>query len=345
MSAQIPVQDDELPEKSQTGTGGDINGAGSTQASSANGRSRRDVEVDNLVGLYFKDAATVPLLSTQEEITLAQLIEQGQEARKSLLSGQQHSTSQAKKIRQQIQQGNDACRRLILSNTRLVISVAKKYLGRGVPFLDLIQEGNIGLVRALKKFDYRQGNKFSTYATWWIRQAITRVIANQSRTIRIPVHMMDRITKMYRVKQMLQQDLRREPRIDELASALALPPDKVKKMLRYAKNPISLNIPIGSDQDGVLGEFIEDEESPTPEETTTIVLLRERLEEIFREQVPPREARVLRLRYGLPDGNIHTLQEIGDKLGVSRERVRQIQQQALRRLRRREIRSLLENVN
>ncbi|HMK07798.1 MAG TPA: sigma-70 family RNA polymerase sigma factor, partial [Anaerolineales bacterium] len=232
----------------------------------------------------------------------------------------------------QIEDGWAAREHLITANSRLVISVAKKYMGRGVPFLDLIQEGNIGLIRAAKKFDYRRGHKFSTYATWWIRQAVTRAIADQGRTIRVPVHMGDQINKLLRISHQLTQRLGRDPSTDELADALTVTPKKVENMIQVARRPLSLETPTDEEEDSVLGDFIEDEESPAPAETVTQSLLREHLHEVL-NTLPPREVRILQLRYGLLDGQSYTLEEVGRKMGVTRERVRQIEAQALSRLR------------
>jgi RNA polymerase primary sigma factor len=235
-------------------------------------------------------------------------------------------------LKQLIDDGWLALDQLLKSNSRLVISVAKKHVGRGVSFLDLIQEGNIGLMRSAKKFDYRRGYKFSTYATWWIRQAITRAVADQGRTIRIPVHMSDQLSKMFRVQHELTQKLGHPPSTEELATELDVPPSKIKRMLKTAQHPLSLDMPIIADEDSVLGDFIEDSETPAPDDTATHNLLRQQLEAIL-AALPAREARILQLRFGLQDGKRHTLQEVGEKMGVSRERVRQIESQALRRLR------------
>jgi RNA polymerase primary sigma factor len=221
---------------------------------------------------------------------------------------------------------------LITANSRLVISIAKKYVGRGVAFLDLIQEGNIGLMRAAKKFEYRRGFKFSTYATWWIRQAVTRAIADQGRTIRIPVHMSDQLTKMFRAQHELTQDLGRDPEIEEIADALQVSQDRVQYMLRVAQYPLSIELPTTFDDDTVLGDFIEDVESPNPDESATHSMLRQQLEQAF-EELPPREVRILKLRFGLSDGKKYTLRETGEKMGVTRERIRQIESKALQRLR------------
>jgi RNA polymerase primary sigma factor len=221
---------------------------------------------------------------------------------------------------------------LIRANSRLVISVAKKYIGRGVPFLDLIQEGNIGLLRTADKFDYRLGHKFSTYATWWIRQAVTRAIADQSRTIRVPVHMGDQINKMLRTSHRLTQELGREPTPEELANALDIPMRRAEEMLRAARHPLSLEMPVDDEGESELGDFIEDSDSPTPVDDVSASMLQQELQEMLQD-LPPRAVRILKLRYGLVDGETYTLEEVGRKLGVTRERVRQIEAQALSRLR------------
>ena len=300
-----------------------------------------NIDTKDLLGLYFKDAAHVPLLTAEQELKLAKQIERGRKARQILATGDLRPEKR--------QEFNDAIRgeweaveHLITANTRLVISVAKKHMGRGVPFIDLIQEGNIGLMRAAKKFDYKRGYKFSTYATWWIRQAVTRAIADQGRTIRIPVHMGDQISRLFRTQHKLKQDLERDPTDEELAHDLQISPDKVRYMFQVARRPLSLEMPTTIEGDAVLGDFIEDGETPSPDETTTHQILREQLEEVM-EELPAREARILRLRYGIPDGKSHTLQEVGNKVGVSRERVRQIEAQALRRLRRPGVRRKLQD--
>ena len=290
-----------------------------------------NIDISDTIGLYLKEAARVPLLNANEEIDLAQRIEQGRMAREELATGNV-SLHRRRELRRLIEEGWEAREHLIIANSRLVISVAKKYMGRGVPFLDLIQEGNIGLMRAAKKFDYQRGFKFSTYATWWIRQAVTRAIADQSRTIRVPVHMGDRISKMLRIQHQLKQKLSRDPTIEELAEALEVPTNKVEHMIQVARRPLSLQMPIGDEEDNMLGDFIEDQDSPPPDETATKNMLREHLGTVL-DQLPPREARILQLRYGLIDGQILTLNEVGRKMGVTRERVRQIEAQALRRLR------------
>ena len=242
------------------------------------------------------------------------------------------SSHRRSELRRLVDDGWAAREHLITANSRLVISVAKKYMGRGVPFLDLIQEGNIGLMRAAKKFDYHRGYKFSTYATWWIRQAVTRAVADQGRTIRVPVHMGDQISKMLRTQHQLKQKLSRDPTPEELAEELEVTPKKVEHMIQVARRPLSLQMPIGDEEDDMLGDFIEDHDAPPPDETATNNLLREHMKDIL-DRLPPREARILQLRYGLLDGQILTLNEVGRKMGVTRERVRQIEAQALRRLR------------
>ena len=290
-----------------------------------------NIDTDDTIGLYLKEVSRVPLLNAEEEVDLAQRIERGRMAREELAKGNV-STRRRLELRQLIEDGWEAREHLITANSRLVISVAKKYMGRGVPFLDLIQEGNIGLIRATKKFDYRRGHKFSTYATWWIRQAVTRAIADQGRTIRVPVHMGDQINKLLRIQHQLTQRLGREPTVEELAVALDVPPKKVENMIQVARRPLSLETPTDDEEDSVLGDFIEDEDAPPPDDSATYNLLREHLEDVL-NGLPPREVRILQLRYGLLDGQAYTLEEVGRKMGVTRERVRQIEAQALSRLR------------
>jgi len=235
-------------------------------------------------------------------------------------------------LRDTIYDGELAQTHLIRANARLVISVAKKYIGRGVPFLDLIQEGNIGLIRATNKFEYRRGHKFSTYATWWIRQAVSRAVADQGRTIRVPVHMGDQLNRMRRVQMRLTQDLGREPTMDELAVGMETTPDKVENLLEIARRPVSLETPIDDEGDSTFGDFVEDVNSPAPAEEVATNLLHEQLKGAL-DRLPPREAQILRLRYGLEDGRVYTLEEVGQAIGVTRERVRQLEAQALNRLR------------
>jgi RNA polymerase primary sigma factor len=291
-----------------------------------------ETDVDDLISLYMQQAANHKLLKAEEEVDLAQRMEQGHLARQELSGGDVDSLRR-NELTKLIEAGWQARECMIRANSRLVISIAKKYSGRGMPFLDLIQEGNIGLLRAIKKFDYRRGIKFSTYATWWIRQAVTRAIADQSRTIRVPAHMFDRISKMFRIQHQLTQDLQREPLIGELAEALDVSPSKIKTMLRIARYPVSLDQRISNEGDTELGDLIENEEAPDPDLTATITLLKEHVEEIL-SLLPPREARVLKLRYGLSDGQPYTLSEVGQKFGLSRERIRQIEANAFQRLRR-----------
>ncbi len=289
------------------------------------------IAMDDTIGLYLKEVGKVPLLTAEEETELARRMEAGIAARKRLEQNglQPHEIEE---LRQKVQDGSQAREHLIRANSRLVISVAKKYIGRGVPFLDLIQEGNIGLIRAANKFNYKLGHKFSTYATWWIRQAVTRAIADQSRTIRVPVHMGDQINKLLRVSHRLTQELGREPTSEELANALDIPTRKAEEMLKVARHPLSLEMPTDDEGESELGDFVEDEGVIAPDEEVSSQMLREVLQEILQE-LPPREVRILQLRYGLVDGETYTLEEVGKKLGVTRERVRQIEAQALSRLR------------
>ena len=289
------------------------------------------IDADDTIGLYLKEIGRVPLLTAAEEVSLAKRMEKAKFARERLAKGSVTPRKRAD-LQAVIEDGMAAREHLITANSRLVISVAKKYIGRGVPFLDLIQEGNIGLIRAAKKFDYHRGHKFSTYATWWIRQAVTRAIADQGRTIRVPVHMGDQINKMLRVSHQLTQDLGRDPTTDELGVALNVTAKKVESIIQVARRPLSLETPTDEEDDSVLGDFIQDEDSPEPVEIATHNLLREQIADVL-NGLPPREVRILQLRYGLLDGESYTLEEVGKKMGVTRERVRQIEAQALSRLR------------
>ena len=300
-----------------------------------------NIDTDDTIGLYLKEVSRVPLLTAEQEVELAQRIERGRMAREELARGRVESHRRTE-LRNLIEDGWQAREHLVTANSRLVISVAKKYMGRGVHFLDLIQEGNIGLIRATKKFDYRRGHKFSTYATWWIRQAVTRAIADQGRTIRVPVHMGDQINKLLRLQHQLTQRLGRDPSVDELAEALEVSPRKIENMIQVARRPLSLETPTDDEEDSVLGDFIEDNEAPAPDETATYNLLREHLTQVL-DDLPPREVRILQLRYGLLDGQSYTLEEVGRKMGVTRERVRQIEAQALSRLRHPSIRIKLRD--
>ncbi|WP_376789631.1 sigma-70 family RNA polymerase sigma factor [Thermoflexus sp.] len=289
------------------------------------------LESDDTLALYLKEVGRIPLLTPEEEVALAQRIERGRQAERRLAQGNL-SPEERRRLEEIAADGRAAQDHLILANTRLVISVAKKYIGRGLPLSDLIQEGNIGLIRAVKKFDWRRGHKFSTYATWWIRQAVTRAIADQSRTIRVPVHMGDQINRLLRLQQQLVQELGRDPTVEELAEAMAIPPSRVEQLLQMARQPISLETPTDDEEESVLGDFIEDREAASPAEAVSQQMLREILHEIL-ATLSPREVRILKLRYGLVDGRMYTLEEVGRKLGVTRERVRQIEAQALARLR------------
>ena len=263
------------------------------------------VSIEDPVRMYLKEIGKVPLLSSDEEIELAKKIELGDE---------------------------EAKKRLAEANLRLVVSIAKRYVGRGMQFLDLIQEGNLGLIKAVEKFDYRKGYKFSTYATWWIRQAITRSIADQARTIRIPVHMVETINKLIRVSRQLVQDLGREPNPEEIAEQMDMPVERVREVLKISQEPVSLETPIGEEDDSHLGDFIEDDDSPAPHDAAAYTLLKEQLEEVM-STLTPREAKVLKLRFGLEDGKARTLEEVGRQFEVTRERIRQIEAKALRKLR------------
>jgi RNA polymerase primary sigma factor len=301
-----------------------------------NQRTIDAADAGDSIGTYLSQAARVPLLTRDEEVVLAKRIERGRDASCKLAKANGSAKKRVELINL-VEDGVAAREHLILANVRLVFSVAKKYCGRGMPLMDLVQEGHIGLMRAAKKFDYKRGYKFSTYATWWIRQAITRSVADQGRTIRLPVHMGERISKMYRVRHSLIQSLGRLPRIDELADALQDKPENVAKMLKFSKHTLSLELPVGEDDDAVLGDFIEDQEAPPPEDKTGQVLLKERMKDLL-DTLPPREVRVLQLRFGLYGTRQHTLNEVGQKMGITRERVRQIQAQAIRRLRKNSLR-------
>jgi RNA polymerase primary sigma factor len=329
---------DEDPESQENGQPGEEDFAEEDQEpvdSSLKSDSTVDIleqiEAGDMVSLYIREAARVPLLKAEEEVELAQRIELCRLAQQELGRGKV-SQNRQKELRRIIQEGQVARERLIRANTRLVISVAKKYNNRGLPFLDLIQEGNIGLMRAVKNYDYRKGFKFSTYATWWIRQAISRALAEQSRTIRLPVHMSDQVNRMRRVQGQLHQDLGRTPSREELAEALDVSTEKVDQLIGVGRTPISLQTPVGEDEDEVLGDLIEDAASPDPEESTSELMMNADLWERL-ETLPPRELQVLQMRYGLKGEEPLSLSEIGRRLGVTRERARQLEAQALKRLR------------
>ncbi|MCZ7539110.1 MAG: sigma-70 family RNA polymerase sigma factor [Anaerolineae bacterium] len=291
------------------------------------------LETDDVVGLYLKEAGRVPLLTAEEEVALAKRMEAGQFAAEQLQEMADYLTAgERAELEALIADAEAAQEYLVRANSRLVISVAKKYIGRGVHFLDLIQEGNIGLIRAARKFEYQRGHKFSTYATWWIRQAVSRAVADQGRTIRVPVHMGDQINRLRRISTHLTQELSRDPTSDELADAMDTTPDKINTLIEISRRPISLETPIEEDADSEYGDFIEDKNSPQPAEVVTQNLLREHLQQAL-ARLPEREAHILELRYGLLDGETHTLEEVGRQIGVTRERVRQLEAQALNRLR------------
>ncbi len=291
------------------------------------------IAADDTISLYLKEMARVPLLTTEEETTLARSLEQGRLAEVELRKmGAGADLDRVDELKAIIRAGNRSRDHLIKANTRLVVSIAKKYMGQGVPFSDLIQEGNLGLMKAVEKFDYHRGYKFSTYATWWIRQAITRALADQGRTIRVPVHMSDRIRKLHQISRQLEQAWGRKPTPEELAHELELEPSKVRWMLRVSRHPVSLERPVGEEEDSELGNFIEDEDAPTPPDAAYHHLLQEKLEDVL-STLTPREARILRLRFGLQNGRSYTLEEVGKKFGLTRERIRQIEGQALRKLR------------
>jgi RNA polymerase primary sigma factor len=289
------------------------------------------IDIDDSISLYLKEIGRVPLLTADEEVSLAKRMERGREARLKLTQGID-DPAERERLLAAVKDGQAAQEHLIKANSRLVVSVAKKYVGRGVPFLDLIQEGNIGLIRAVKKFDYRRGYKFSTYATWWIRQAVTRAIADQGRTIRVPVHMYEQINRLTRTSRQLVQELGRDPTTEEIAERLGVPPRKVEQIIRVSQRPLSLEMPVGEEEDSYLGDFIEDAEADSPTDSASHTMLRQVIDEIF-ESLTPREVRILQLRFGLVDGYSYTLEEVGKKFGVTRERIRQIEAQALGRLR------------
>ena len=291
------------------------------------------IDTDDVVGLYLKEAGRVPLLTAEQEVELARRMEAAVFARKQLEKhGDSLPLDDVYSLRETILDGDAAQEHLIRANARLVISVAKKYIGRGVPFLDLIQEGNIGLIRATNKFEYQRGHKFSTYATWWIRQAVSRAVADQGRTIRVPVHMGDQLNRMRRIQLQLTQELGREPTIDELAVGMETTPDKIEDLMEISRRPVSLETPIDEEGDSTFGDFVEDASSPAPAEEVATHLLHEQLTQAL-NRLPAREAQILRLRYGLEDGRVYTLEEVGQTIGVTRERVRQLEAQALNRLR------------
>ena len=297
------------------------------------------VSVEDPVRMYLKEIGKVPLLSADEEIELAQNMEDGAVATEKInvLKGRLDEEKaeikeEIKTLQRDVDKGADAKKRLAEANLRLVVSIAKRYVGRGMLFLDLIQEGNLGLIKAVEKFDYKKGYKFSTYATWWIRQAITRAIADQARTIRIPVHMVETINKLIRVSRQLLQELGREPSPEEIAKEMNMPVERVREILKISQEPVSLETPIGEEEDSHLGDFIKDDNVPVPADAAAFTLLKEQLEEVL-GTLTEREQKVLTLRFGLEDGRARTLEEVGKEFNVTRERIRQIEAKALRKLR------------
>ncbi len=302
------------------------------------------INVEDPVRMYLKEIGKVPLLSAEEEIDLAQTMEDGNVAIEKIQilkeriedsddeKEKEEIRGEIKELQLAVDHGSDAKKRLAEANLRLVVSIAKRYVGRGMLFLDLIQEGNLGLIKAVEKFDYRKGYKFSTYATWWIRQAITRAIADQARTIRIPVHMVETINKLIRVSRQLLQELGREPSPEEIAEEMSMPVDRVREILKISQEPVSLETPIGEEEDSHLGDFIKDDNVPVPADAAAFTLLKEQLEEVL-GTLTEREQKVLTLRFGLEDGRARTLEEVGKEFNVTRERIRQIEAKALRKLR------------
>jgi len=292
-----------------------------------------NVPIDDSVGLYFREMGQQGLLSASDEVQLAKEIEAGNEANIRLQEGIEGLSFDETEALISARDVGDAARALLIrANTRLVVSIAKKYRGRGLQFLDLIQEGNVGLMKAVEKYDYRRGNRFSTYATWWIRQAVTRALANHGRTIRIPAHLGGRISKLYQMAQELEQQFGRQPTAEEIAVRMELPAERVRWMLRTSRQPVHLERPVGDESDAELGDFIEDNDAPPPVEAVAQNMLTEEIGDIL-DQLTPREARILRLRYGLQDGESRTLKEVGEMFGLSRERIRQLEKEALRKLR------------
>ena len=291
-----------------------------------------EIESDDLVNLYLGEVGHIPLLEAEQERELASIYRRGRKAHKLLAQQESLKPEERNRLEQEVREGDRARAHLINANSRLVMSLVKNYLGLGVPFLDLVQEGNLGLMKAIEKFDPELGYKLSTYATWWIRQALTRAVAAQGRTIRLPIHTIEGIKKLRHTSWRIQQQLDREPTIEELAEALGINENKIEQLMRMSKRTISLEKPVGEEGESTLGQFIEDEGSPRPAEIATRELAKEDLEEAL-GSLTPRQERILRLRYGLEDGEPHTLKEIADKFGLTRERIRQIEGEALRRLR------------
>jgi RNA polymerase primary sigma factor len=301
-------------------------------ASKADAEAARTAATSDPVRMYLKEIGRVPLLSAAEEVDLAKRVEAGLFASEKLTTVRDLPVGLERELEQVERDGQFAKKKLIEANLRLVVSIAKRYVGRGMLFLDLIQEGNLGLIRAVEKFDYTKGYKFSTYATWWIRQAITRAIADQARTIRIPVHMVETINKLLRVQRQMLQDLGREPTPEELGEHLELPPERVREIQKLAQEPVSLETPIGEEEDSNLGDFIEDSDAIVPIDAASFILLQEQLDAIL-HTLSDREKKVIQLRFGLTDGHARTLEEVGREFGVTRERIRQIESKTLSKLR------------
>ncbi len=291
-----------------------------------------NISVDDGVGLYLREMTRVALLTNEEEVRLAKAIAKSRGANRKLVNKEYRNDADFRKVQAEIEDGRLAREHLIKANTRLVVSIAKKYMGRGVPFLDLIQEGNLGLMKSVEKFNHKLGFRFSTYATWWIRQTITRAIADQGRTIRVPVHMNDRIRRLYKATRELEQALGRAPNPEEVAKELGVDSEQVEWMLKVSWRPMSLEQPVGEEEDNEFGSFIEDENTTSPTQTAFDNLLKEKIEQVL-STLTPREQRILRLRFGLVNGKCYTLEEVGQKFGLTRERIRQIEARALRRLR------------
>ena len=291
-----------------------------------------DIAFDDPVRMYLQEIGQVPLLTAAQEVTLAKAMESGDAARERLEREEYTTGRERLMLERAFGQGQDARQHLIQANLRLVVSIAKKYTSYGLTMMDLVQEGNIGLMRAVEKFDYTKGHKFSTYATWWIRQAITRAIADQSRTIRLPVHMGEAISQVKRTSHKLQQSMQREPTPEEIAEAMGISAGKVRRTLEASMHPLSLEMPVGQEGEGRMGDFIEDDRISTPSEAAAAAMLREQIEEVLLK-LPERERKIIQLRYGLKDGRYRTLEEVGVEFGITRERIRQIEAVALRKLR------------
>jgi RNA polymerase primary sigma factor len=340
-AAELPPEQTDAVLQVLNDEGIEVLDAGGADADEADLLARRRREEEELalkaptsdpVRMYLKEIGKVPLLTAEEEVDLAKRIEAGLFAAEKLAAARKTAPAMRKDLEAIERDGQVAKRKLVEANLRLVVSIAKRYVGRGMLFLDLIQEGNLGLIRAVEKFDYTKGYKFSTYATWWIRQAITRAIADQARTIRIPVHMVETINKLIRIQRQLLQDLGREPSPEEIAKEMDLTPDKVREILKVSQEPVSLETPIGEEEDSHLGDFIEDCDAVVPVDAASFILLQEQLDSVL-HTLSDREKKVIQLRFGLTDGHPRTLEEVGREFGVTRERIRQIESKTLSKLR------------